>query len=98
MDLRSAGDGTSGCLASKLISRRRNGAGEFKPLVLVDCAELFVELNGGEVPIEDGPFEAGAAAEAGDFGGFLEEAFADGLAAGGFADEEVLDIEGGLGG
>ena len=60
-------------------------------------SEGFVEVNGGGVPIEDGPFEADAAAFDGEFGEGLEEGFAVAMAAVGGEDEEVFEVDAGAG-
>lgn len=60
-------------------------------------AEGFIEINGGGVPIEDGPFQASAAAFDGEFGELFEQGFADAVAATFGEDVEIFEVDAGGG-
>ncbi len=56
----------------------------------------MVEVDGGLVPVEDGPLEAGAAFGYGDGCDAGEEGFADSLPAVRGADVEVFEVDAGV--
>ena len=59
-------------------------------------SHLFVEVDGGGVPVEDVPLEARAAFGDGDGGDAGEEGFADSLPAMLGADVEVFEVDAGV--
>ena len=63
------------------------------PLGLHDCAEGVVEVDGGLIPVEDGPLVARATFGYGDGGDVGEERFADSLPAMFGADVEVFEVD-----
>src|SRR5690349_17208479 len=60
-------------------------------------AQTQVEVDGGLVPVEHGPFETAAAARARDSREMAEQCLADAVAAKLRPDEEIFEVEAGLG-
>ena len=63
------------------------------PVLHRDCAEGFVEVDCWFVPVEDGPFEAGALSFCCDLGEVCEDLFAVAFAAVGGFYVEIFEIE-----
>jgi len=66
------------------------------PLGLHDCAEGVVEVDGGLVPVEDGPLVAGTAFGYGDGCDASEQCFADSLPAMLRVNVEVFEVDAGV--